>query len=78
MRSITSGSASTSALKMKKIKKLHSPNVIPSSMLAIPLQIFLTKKVGLSIACSSPEDAAPVESTVGSYIRCLLSRIARP
>jgi hypothetical protein len=61
MRSITSGSASIFAPKIKRIRKLHSPNVTLNLTLGIQQLISSTRKEELTIASSLQEDAVPVE-----------------
>jgi hypothetical protein len=76
IRSITFGSASTSAPKTKKIKKQHLPSVIPNSTLATLLQIYSIKKVEPSTASFSQEDAVPMESIANTYTKFHALKIA--
>lgn len=75
MRSITSGSASIFARRIKKIKKLPLPNVIQNLMLGIQQQIYLIRKVEPITVSSLQEDVVLVELTAGSYTKFLLLKI---
>jgi hypothetical protein len=69
MRSITFGSASISVPRIRRIRKLHSPSVTLSLMLAIQLQTYSIKKEEPSIVSSLHEDAVPMESIASIYTK---------
>lgn len=77
MRSITSGSASIFAPKMKKIKRLHLQNAILNLMSAILLQIFSTKKEVHITVFSSQGDVALMEWIADITTKFLLLKIAK-
>ena len=77
MRSITSGSASIFAPKMKKTKRQHLQNAILNSMSDILLQIFSTKKEVHITVFSSQGDVALMELIADIITKSLLYKIAK-
>jgi hypothetical protein len=75
MRSITFGSASISAPRIKKIRKLHSLSAILNLMLATLPQTYSIKREEPSIASSLHADAAPMESIANIYTKFHLLKI---
>jgi len=76
MKSITSGTASTSAQKMKKTNKQPLPDATHSLMLATLLQTSLTRKEELFTAFSLLEVVARMVSTASIITRFLQSKTA--
>lgn len=78
IRSITFGSASTSAPKTKRIKKQHSPSAILNLTSATLLPICSIKKVEPFIVSFSQEDAVPMESIANTYTKSHPLKIVSP